>query len=595
MSAPRLGRAPAVLLVPAILAVALLVVPLVALVLDTPWGTLPEHLGSEAVRQALVITALSSLLTVIACVVLGTPLAWLLARVDFRGRLVVRSLVLVPLVLPPVVAGVALRHRVRAQRADRPAPAVYGSIPYTTSGVVLAHTFVSLPFYVLAVEGALRTHGASYDVVAATLGADRWTTFRRVTLPLALPGVLAGSGPGVGAQRSGSSARPSRSPATTPGTTQTMPSLIYVALKSDPDRRPDPQPDPAGPLGRRAGAAARATGRSADERGSGEVDSPGTGARRADGRGRARSWSSSDPTAPASRPLLRAIAGLVAGPRSCVGDGATWTDLEVRRGDASGYVFQDQRLFPHLSALDNVAFGPRARGRSRADAERDARDVARALRHRRARRPQAARALRRSGPARGHRPGPGNRARRPAARRTLLRARRVGADGPAHRARPAPARLRRHRAAGHPRRHRRAHPRRPGARARRGPGRPGRAARPRSPRGPAPPTSRASSASTSSRDGDEQVAFTPDAVVVSLARARGLVPPSLARHGGERARRTATPYACWCTPAPTCSPTSLLRPRPSSGWHPAGGLAVGQGDRREPVRRSRRRPITCAP
>ena len=231
MSGPRLGRPPAVLLVPAVVAVALLVVPLATLVLDTPWRTLPEHLGSEVVREALGITALSSLLTVLACVVLGTPLAWLLARVDFRGRRVVRALVLVPLVLPPVVAGVALITAIgRSGLLGQHLPL---SIPYTTAGVVVAHTFVSLPFYVLAVEGALRTHGSSYDVVAATLGADRWTTFRRVTLPLALPGILAGSAL-AWARSLGEFGATITFAGNYPGTTQTMPSLIYVALSSDP-------------------------------------------------------------------------------------------------------------------------------------------------------------------------------------------------------------------------------------------------------------------------------------------------------------------------------------------------------------------------
>ena len=231
MSGPRLGRVPAVLLVPALLGVALLAVPLVTLVLDTPWRTLPEHLGSEVVREALVITALSSLLTVVACIVLGTPLAWLLARVEFRGRPAVRALVLVPLVLPPVVAGVALvtalgRNGLVGQHLPF-------TIPYTTAAVVVAHTFVSLPFYVLAVEGALRTHGPGYDVVAATLGADRWTTFRRVTLPLAVPGVLAGSAL-AWARSLGEFGATITFAGNYPGTTQTMPSLIYVALSSDP-------------------------------------------------------------------------------------------------------------------------------------------------------------------------------------------------------------------------------------------------------------------------------------------------------------------------------------------------------------------------
>ena len=231
MSTPRLGRTPYVLVVPAVLATALLVVPLATLVLDTPWRTLPDHLASEAVRDALAITALTSLLTVVACVLLGTPLAWLLARVDFRGRRVLRALVLVPLVLPPVVAGVALVTALgRSGLVGQHLPF---SIPYTTAGVVLAHTFVSMPFYVLAVEAALRTHGASYDIVAATLGADRWTTFRRVTLPLALPGVLAGSAL-AWARSLGEFGATITFAGNYPGTTQTMPSLIYVALSSDP-------------------------------------------------------------------------------------------------------------------------------------------------------------------------------------------------------------------------------------------------------------------------------------------------------------------------------------------------------------------------
>ena len=232
MSAPRLGRTPYVLVVPAALATTLLVVPLVTLVLDTSWRTLPGHLASNAVQDALVITGLTSLLTVVACLVLGTPLAWLLARVEFRGRRLLRALVLVPLVLPPVVAGVALLTALgRSGLVGQHLPF---SVPYTTAGVVVAHTFVSLPFYVLAVEGALRTNGASYDVVAATLGADRWTTFRRVTLPLALPGILAGSAL-AWARSLGEFGATITFAGNYPGTTQTMPSLIYVALNSEPD------------------------------------------------------------------------------------------------------------------------------------------------------------------------------------------------------------------------------------------------------------------------------------------------------------------------------------------------------------------------
>ncbi len=198
---PRtLGRPPLVLVVPGALAAALLVIPLLTLVLDTPWGSFLDQLGTQAVRDALWLTALASAITVVACVLLGTPLAWLLARVDFPGRTVLRAAVAVPLVLPPVVAGVALVTALgRNGLVGSVLRDVTGlTIPYTTTAVVIAHTFVSMPFYVLSVEGALRASGESFDVVAATLGADRWTTFRRVTLPLALPGADGRRDPGLG-------------------------------------------------------------------------------------------------------------------------------------------------------------------------------------------------------------------------------------------------------------------------------------------------------------------------------------------------------------------------------------------------------------
>jgi molybdate transport system permease protein len=212
----------------------LLVLPLATLVLATPWSDFLEQLGSTAVLQALRVTAIASLVTVAACLVLGTPLAWLLARVSFPGRSLVRAAVTVPLVLPPVVAGVAL-----ATAFGR--SGLIGSvlrdagivIPFTTTAVVLAHTFVSMPFYVLSVEGALRTHGEQYDVVAATLGATRWTTFWRITLPLAWPGILAGSVL-AWARSLGEFGATITFAGNFPGTTQTMPSLIYTQLQDDP-------------------------------------------------------------------------------------------------------------------------------------------------------------------------------------------------------------------------------------------------------------------------------------------------------------------------------------------------------------------------
>ena len=232
---PRLGRVPLLLLVPGALAALLLVLPLVALVIATPWGRLASQLSSTAVRQALWLTTLASVLTVVLCLLLGTPLAWLLARVSFPGRSLLRAAVLVPLVLPPVVAGVALVTALgRTGLVGRPLDQAFGiTFPYTTTAVVIAHTFVSMPFYVLSVEGSLRSAGEEFDSVAASLGADRWTTFRRITLPLALPGVIAGSAL-AWARSLGEFGATITFAGNYPGTTQTMPSLIYTLLQSDP-------------------------------------------------------------------------------------------------------------------------------------------------------------------------------------------------------------------------------------------------------------------------------------------------------------------------------------------------------------------------
>ncbi len=231
-----LGRPPAALVALGGVAATLLVVPLLTLVLDTPWGSFLSLLGSDAVLEALRITALTSLLTVAGCLVLGTPLAWLLARVEFPGRALLRAAVTVPLVLPPVVAGVALVTALgRNGVVGGPLRDTFGlTLPYTTTAVVIAHTFVSMPFYVLSVEGAMRSAGERYDVVAATLGATRWTTFRRVTLPLAMPGVLAGAVL-AWARSLGEFGATITFAGNYPGTTQTMPSLIYTTLQGDPE------------------------------------------------------------------------------------------------------------------------------------------------------------------------------------------------------------------------------------------------------------------------------------------------------------------------------------------------------------------------
>ncbi|NYE35400.1 molybdate transport system permease protein [Nocardioides cavernae] len=232
----RLGRPPALLVVPAVVATLLLLVPLVAMVASTDWQALPDHLTSRTALDALRISLLTSTVAIAFCLLLGLPLAWLLARVDFRGRGALRALVTVPLVLPPVVAGVALRSAFgRTGLVGEPLLEWTGfAFPFTTWGVVLAHVFVSMPFVVIAIEGALRSADPRYDDAAATLGATRWTTFRRVTVPLALPGVVAGTVLGW-ARSLGEFGATITFNGNYPGTTQTMPTLIYVTRQADQD------------------------------------------------------------------------------------------------------------------------------------------------------------------------------------------------------------------------------------------------------------------------------------------------------------------------------------------------------------------------
>jgi molybdate transport system permease protein len=230
-----LGRPPLLLLVPALVAVAFLGIPVVALLARTPWATFTSQLTSPAILDALRLSLVTSLAAVAVDFVIGVPLAWTLARVDFPGRSLVRAMVIVPLVLPPVVGGVALlsafgRNGLLGPALDR----IGVSLPFTTAAVVVAHAFVSLPFLVLAVEGALRASNREYDVVAATLGASRWTTFRTVSLPLAGSGLLAGLVL-AWSRALGEFGATITFAGNYPGTTRTMPNAIYVELQADPD------------------------------------------------------------------------------------------------------------------------------------------------------------------------------------------------------------------------------------------------------------------------------------------------------------------------------------------------------------------------
>jgi molybdate transport system permease protein len=236
VSRPRQGGVPLPLLVPAAIGTLFLVLPLLGLVIRAPWSDLGARLTEPGVGEALRLSLVTATLATALAMVLGVPIAWVLARTDVRGRSVLRALVTVPLVLPPVVGGVALFLVLGRQ-------GILGrllyewtgfTIPFTTLAVVLAETFVAMPFLVISVEGALRAADARFEDAAATLGADRWTTFRRVTLPLVSPGVAAGAVL-CWARALGEFGATITFAGNFPGTTQTMPLSVYLALQSDPE------------------------------------------------------------------------------------------------------------------------------------------------------------------------------------------------------------------------------------------------------------------------------------------------------------------------------------------------------------------------
>ena len=221
---------------PAGVGVAFLLLPIVALLARAPWRGLPEMLAAEEVRQALRLSLVSATAATAVSLVLGVPLAWVLARVRRRGIGLLRALVTLPLVLPPVVGGVALllalgRRGIVGEHLD----AWFGvTLPFTTAGVVVAETFVAMPFLVVTVEGALRSADAGLEEAAATLGSRPFHTFRRVTLPLVLPSLAAGSVL-CWARALGEFGATITFAGNFPGTTQTMPLAVYLALERDPD------------------------------------------------------------------------------------------------------------------------------------------------------------------------------------------------------------------------------------------------------------------------------------------------------------------------------------------------------------------------
>jgi molybdate transport system permease protein len=213
----------------------LILLPVLALVLRVDWAQFVPLISSESSLAALALSLRTSVTATIGCIVLGVPMAVVLARMSFNGQRLVRALVLLPLVLPPVVGGLALlylfgRRGLLGQTFD-----VLGiEIAFSTTAVVLAQTFVALPFLVLSVEGALRTAGTRFEAVAATLGARPSTVYRRVTLPLVVPALLSGTVLAF-ARALGEFGATLTFAGSLQGVTRTLPLEIYLQREVDPE------------------------------------------------------------------------------------------------------------------------------------------------------------------------------------------------------------------------------------------------------------------------------------------------------------------------------------------------------------------------
>jgi molybdate transport system permease protein len=230
----RQARPPWVLVPLTVLAVGFVGLPFVALLQRAPWRRLTDLLTEPVVTDALRLSLIGAFAATGLSLVVGVPLAWVLARTRFPGRSLVRALVILPMVLPPVVGGAALLFAF-GRRGLLGGPVYDASgflLPFSTGGVIVANTFVALPFLVVTVEAGLRSADRRYEDAAATLGAGRWTVLRRVTLPMAAPSIGAGAVL-CWARALGEFGATVTFAGNLQGRTQTMPLAVFLTLESD--------------------------------------------------------------------------------------------------------------------------------------------------------------------------------------------------------------------------------------------------------------------------------------------------------------------------------------------------------------------------
>ncbi|GAA2618673.1 MULTISPECIES: ABC transporter permease [Streptomyces] len=404
-------RPPLALALPALLAVAFLLLPLIGILVRTQWGELGAHLTSPGVVEALKLSLLVSLWALALSLLLGVPLAWLLARVEFKGKALVRSLVLLPMVLPPTVGGVALL--LGFGRRGLLGPWLEGTfgitLPFHTSGAVVAATFVAMPFLVISLEGALGGLRQSYEETAASLGASPVRVFFTVTLPMVAPGLIAGAAL-TWARALGEFGATITFAGNLPGTTQTLPLQVYLLLQDKPEAATSVSllllaiamgvlialrgRWTGTPVAREAASApvaeeAPASDPGATIEGGPATEAGGTALPPDSGRwplhatvtGFNELTLDAEPgttiavvgeNGAGKTTLLRALLGLTPRAHAALRLGDTDVTALPPHKRQVAWVPQDGALFPHLTALANTAYGLRARGVPRAEARREA-------------------------------------------------------------------------------------------------------------------------------------------------------------------------------------------------------------------------------
>lgn len=229
-------KPPLAILLLAVVGVLFLLIPVVSLIFATAWAQFPSHIFQPQSLVALRLSLFTSITSTVIAFAIGVPLAWLLARVRFAGRRFVAALVALPLVLPPVVGGIALLLAFgRRGSIGHWLYEAFGlQLTFSTAGVILAETFVAMPFLIITVESALRSSDARLEEAALVLGATRLQVLRRITLPLIKPALIAG-GVLCWARALGEFGATITFAGSFPGTTQTLPLAVYGLLDTDRD------------------------------------------------------------------------------------------------------------------------------------------------------------------------------------------------------------------------------------------------------------------------------------------------------------------------------------------------------------------------